>query len=45
MIDSTAAAVVVTAVAGYLLGSVPVAVLVGRSRGIDLRSVGDRNPG
>jgi glycerol-3-phosphate acyltransferase PlsY len=45
MIDSTAAAVVVTAVAGYLLGSIPVAVLVGRSRGIDLRSVGDRNPG
>jgi len=45
MIDSTAAAVVVTAVAGYLLGSIPVAVLVGRTRGVDLRNVGDRNPG
>jgi len=45
MIDSTAVAVVVTAVAGYLLGSIPVAVLVGRTRGVDLRNVGDRNPG
>jgi len=45
VIDSTAVAVVVTAVAGYLLGSIPVAVLVGRSRGVDLRRVGDRNPG
>ncbi len=32
-------------VAGYLLGSVPVAVLVARSRGFDPRHVGDRNPG
>jgi glycerol-3-phosphate acyltransferase PlsY len=31
--------------AGYLLGSVPVAVLVGRRQGIDPRGVGDRNPG
>jgi len=31
--------------AGYLLGSVPVAVIVGRRHGIDPRSVGDRNPG
>ncbi|HEU5081767.1 MAG TPA: glycerol-3-phosphate acyltransferase [Acidimicrobiales bacterium] len=32
-------------VAGYLLGSIPVAVLVARSRGFDPRHVGDRNPG
>jgi len=38
-------AVVLTALLGYLLGSIPVAGLVARSRGIDLRSVGDRNPG
>ena len=31
--------------AGYLLGSVPVAVLVGRAAGFDPRTVGDRNPG
>lgn len=36
-----AAAVVV----GYLLGSVPVALLVGRRHGVDLRTVGDGNPG
>lgn len=30
---------------GYLVGSVPVAVLVGRRRGVDPREVGDRNPG
>ena len=42
---STSAAVVVTVVVGYLLGSIPVAVLVGRARGVDLRRVGDRNPG
>lgn len=35
----------IAAVVGYLLGSVPVAVLVGQRQGIDLRSVGDRNPG
>jgi glycerol-3-phosphate acyltransferase PlsY len=32
-------------VVGYLVGSVPVAGLVGRRRGVDLRAVGDRNPG
>jgi len=30
---------------GYLLGSVPVAVLVARARGVDPRRDGDRNPG
>jgi acyl phosphate:glycerol-3-phosphate acyltransferase len=35
----------VAVVAGYLVGSIPVAVLVGRSRGVDPRQVGDRNPG
>lgn len=33
------------AVAGYLLGSIPTAVIVGRRRHVDLRRVGDRNPG
>jgi acyl phosphate:glycerol-3-phosphate acyltransferase len=37
--------VVVAIVTGYLLGSIPVAVLIGRARGIDPRQVGDRNPG
>ena len=36
---------VVALVAGYLLGSIPVALLVGRARGVDLREVGDGNPG
>jgi acyl phosphate:glycerol-3-phosphate acyltransferase len=31
--------------AGYLIGSIPVAVVVGRRSGVDLRTVGDRNPG
>jgi acyl phosphate:glycerol-3-phosphate acyltransferase len=30
---------------GYLLGSVPVAVLVARRHGVDLHAVGDGNPG
>jgi len=30
---------------GYLLGSIPAAVLVGRARGFDPRRVGDQNPG
>ena len=30
---------------GYLLGSIPVALLVGRAHGVDLRAVGDGNPG
>ena len=39
------AALIVAVVVGYLLGSIPVAVLVGRARGFDPRHVGDRNPG
>lgn len=35
----------VTLVIGYLLGSVPIASSVGRAHGIDLREVGDGNPG
>ena len=30
---------------GYLLGSVPVALLVARRHGVDLRATGDGNPG
>jgi glycerol-3-phosphate acyltransferase PlsY len=41
MVDSWLAA----AVGGYLLGSIPVAVLAARARGFDPRQVGDRNPG
>jgi glycerol-3-phosphate acyltransferase PlsY len=33
------------AIIGYLLGSIPVALWVGRRHGVDLREVGDRNPG
>jgi len=33
------------AVIGYLIGSVPVALGVGRAHGVDLRTVGDGNPG
>ena len=36
---------VAVVVGGYLLGSIPVAVLVSRRRGVDPRDVGDRNPG
>ena len=36
---------VVAVVAGYLLGSIPVALMVGRRHGVDLRTVGDGNPG
>ncbi len=32
-------------VAGYLLGSIPVAALVARRHGVDLHTVGDGNPG
>jgi glycerol-3-phosphate acyltransferase PlsY len=35
----------VPVVAGYLLGSIPTAVIVGRRRHVDLRLIGDRNPG
>ncbi|NDU76981.1 glycerol-3-phosphate acyltransferase [Actinomadura sp. DSM 109109] len=37
--------VLVAVIGGYLLGSVPVAVLVGRAHGLDPREAGDRNPG
>jgi acyl phosphate:glycerol-3-phosphate acyltransferase len=33
------------AIIGYVLGSIPVALFVGRRHGVDLREVGDRNPG
>jgi glycerol-3-phosphate acyltransferase PlsY len=36
---------VAAAIIGYLLGSIPVALIVGRRHGVDLREVGDRNPG
>lgn len=39
------AALLVVGAAGYLLGSIPVAVLIGRARGFDPRTVGDRNAG
>jgi glycerol-3-phosphate acyltransferase PlsY len=35
----------VAAIIGYLIGSVPVAVLVARRHGVDLFAVGDHNPG
>lgn len=45
-VTSTVVAVTVSTVIGYVLGSIPVANLVARRRGIaDLRAVGDRNPG
>jgi acyl phosphate:glycerol-3-phosphate acyltransferase len=36
---------VAAAVAGYLLGSIPAALIVARRHGVDLRAVGDGNPG
>ena len=43
---NTTIAVLVTSLVGYLIGSIPVAGLVARRRGVaDLREVGDRNPG
>jgi glycerol-3-phosphate acyltransferase PlsY len=36
---------VLAAIIGYLLGSVPVAVVVARAHGVDLRTTGDGNPG
>ncbi|WP_210496016.1 glycerol-3-phosphate acyltransferase [Patulibacter sp. SYSU D01012] len=36
---------VLAALAGYLLGSIPAALLVGRAHGVDLYAVGDGNPG
>ncbi len=45
-LTSTQLDVVVVVVAGYLIGSIPVANLVARRRArLDLRDVGDRNPG
>lgn len=38
-------AVATAALAGYLLGSIPVAVLVARRRWLDPRDLGDGNPG
>lgn len=44
--SATATHVVLAALIGYLVGSVPIANLVARRRAaIDLRTVGDRNPG
>jgi acyl phosphate:glycerol-3-phosphate acyltransferase len=46
MDSSTAVDLAITVVAGYLIGSIPVANLVAARRArIDLRAVGDRNPG
>jgi acyl phosphate:glycerol-3-phosphate acyltransferase len=43
---STTTGVIVTALVGYLIGSIPVADLVARRRSaVDLRTVGDHNPG
>ncbi len=43
---STPLAIVVVVLAGYVLGSIPIADLVARRQGVvDLREVGDRNPG
>src|ERR1044072_9227603 len=36
---------VVGCIVGYLLGSIPVSLLVARRRGVDLYSTGDGNPG
>jgi glycerol-3-phosphate acyltransferase PlsY len=36
---------VAAAIAGYLLGSVPVALLVARHHGVDLYATADGNPG
>jgi glycerol-3-phosphate acyltransferase PlsY len=45
-VTSTPIDIVVAIVVGYLVGSVPVANLVARRRAaLDLRDVGDRNPG
>ena len=42
---ATLAAAAAAVAVGYLLGSVPVAVLVGHRHRLDPRAVGDRNPG
>lgn len=45
MRSATALATAVVVSVGYLVGSIPVAVLVGRRRRLDPREVGDGNPG
>jgi glycerol-3-phosphate acyltransferase PlsY len=46
MSSETAVDVVITVVVGYLVGSIPIANMVAARRArIDLRTVGDRNPG
>ena len=42
---TSAGAATVAVAVGYLVGSIPVAVLVAGRRGVDPREVGDRNPG
>lgn len=42
---TSAVLVTAAAVGAYLLGSIPAAVLVARRRNVDIRAVGDRNPG
>lgn len=42
---ATTVAVVAVVLVGYVLGSIPSAVLVARRRQVDIRAVGDRNPG
>ncbi|MBZ0172222.1 MAG: glycerol-3-phosphate acyltransferase, partial [Phycisphaerales bacterium] len=35
----------VAAITGFLLGSIPFALLIGLARGVDIRTVGSKNPG
>lgn len=35
----------VAAIAGFLLGSIPFALLIGLAKGVDIRAVGSKNPG
>src|SRR3954468_12629435 len=42
---STEVGYAAAALIGYLLGSIPAALIVARRRGVDLRAVGDGNPG
>ena len=44
-LTSTPIDVVLAIVVGYLLGCIPVANLIARRAAVDLRDVGDRNPG
>jgi glycerol-3-phosphate acyltransferase PlsY len=45
MLSSMGVQLGVTIVIGYLIGSLPIADLVARRASVDLRAVGDRNPG